>query len=126
MVIDHLNSKDQSIPFRRDLCVDEQLCASKARMYLKHYMPVMPHKWGYKLFILCDVNGFAQKFSENLPKNRLPTEPDLGASSNVVVRLTREMPKNINHRLYFDDYYTPNLLETRFGRIKHRCNIHDL
>jgi len=110
-VIDHLNNKYQSIPFSRDLCVDEQLCATKARMYLKQYMPMKPHKWGYKLFMLCDVNGFAHKFeiytgSENLPKNRLPTEPDLGASANVVVRLTREVPKNVNHRVYFDNYYT--------------------
>jgi len=110
-VIDHLNSKFQSIPFSRDLCVDEQLCATKARMYLKQYMPMKPHKWGYKLFMLCDVNGFAHKFeiytgSENLPKNRLPSELDLGASANVVVRLTRGVPKNMNHRIYFDNYYT--------------------
>ncbi|CAI6371787.1 unnamed protein product [Macrosiphum euphorbiae] len=93
-VVDHLNNKYQRIPFSRDLCVDEQQCATKARMYLKQYMPMKPHKWGYKLFMLCDVNGFADKFeiytsSENLPKNRLPTEPDLGVSANVVVRLTR-------------------------------------
>lgn len=34
-VIDHLNNKYQSIPFSRNLGLDEQLCVTKARMYLK-------------------------------------------------------------------------------------------
>lgn len=37
---------------------------------------------------------------------RLPNEPDLGSSANVVVRLCREIPKNKNHKVYYDNYYT--------------------
>lgn len=32
--------------------------------------------------------------------------PDLGASSNVVVRLTKNVPNFVNHIVYFDNFYT--------------------
>lgn len=110
-VIDHLNSKFRSIPLEEKLSVDEQMCASKARHHMKQYMPAKPHKWGYKLFILCGVSGFSYKFEiytgrENDEINRLPEEPNLGASANVVVRLSRIVPNGKNYVIYFDNYYT--------------------
>ncbi|KAF0750550.1 Uncharacterized protein FWK35_00017276 [Aphis craccivora] len=104
-LIEHLNTKYSSVQCNQYLSVDEQLCATKARSYLKQYLPDKPHKWGYKLFVLCDDDGFSYKFEivtgqENWEKFRLPNEPDLGASSNVVVILTRNVPKNKNHKLY--------------------------
>lgn len=110
-IIDHLNNKFNSIPHIRDLSIDEQLCATKGKSYLKQYMPAKPHKWGYKLFVLCDVNGFSYQFEiysgqENEQRFRLVNEPDLGACGNIVLRLTRNVDKNKNHRLYFDNYYT--------------------
>ncbi|KAJ8944868.1 hypothetical protein NQ314_009358 [Rhamnusium bicolor] len=61
-------------------------------------MPAKPHKWGYKLFVLCGASGFSYNFavysgSENQPKFRSVDEPDLGASSNTVVRLCRAIPR---------------------------------
>lgn len=58
-----------------------------------------------------DDDGFSHKFEiftgqENWEKFRLPNEPDLGASSNVVVRLTRNVPQNKNDTLNCDNYYT--------------------
>ena len=38
--------------------------------------------------------------------HRLPHDLDLGASGNIVVRLSRKIPRNINHKLFFDNYYT--------------------
>jgi hypothetical protein len=60
--------------------------------------------------VLCDVSGFAYQFEiysgqENEAKNRLPSEPGLGGSGNTVVRLLRNASKNINHIVYFDNYY---------------------
>ncbi|KAF2889292.1 hypothetical protein ILUMI_16881 [Ignelater luminosus] len=68
-----------------------------------------PHKWGFKLFILSGVSGLAYKFeiytgTEN--RCRLPNEPDLGTSANIVVRLSRGVPHNQFYRLYFDNYYS--------------------
>lgn len=106
-----LNEKFTSIPCRRDLALDEQLCATKAKNYLKQYLPMKPHKWGYKLYVLSDSKGFSYKFEiytgqENQERFRLQNEQDLGSSANVVIRLTRDVPTNANFRVYFDNYYT--------------------
>nr|XP_023016760.1 piggyBac transposable element-derived protein 1-like [Leptinotarsa decemlineata] len=110
-IIKALSLKFQRVPLEKSLSVDEQLCATKARHHLKQYMPAKPHKWGYKLFVLCGASGFSYNFeiysdAENQPKFRLPDEPDLGAASNTVIRLSREVPTNLNHVVYFDNYYT--------------------
>ncbi|XP_025407636.1 piggyBac transposable element-derived protein 2-like isoform X2 [Sipha flava] len=110
-IIDHLNNRFSSIPCKETLSLDEQLCATKAKSYMKQYLPDKPHKWGFKLFILTDTQGYAYRFEiysgqENNPIFRKTTEPDFGASSNVVIRLTRNVPVNSNHKIYFDNYYT--------------------
>lgn len=110
-LIEHLNERFCSIPLESSLSIDEQMCSTKVRHFMKQYMPNKPHKWGFKLFVLCGVSGFSYKFElyagqENDPSKRLQNEPDLGASSNVVVRLSRIIPKNKNYRLFFDNYYT--------------------
>ncbi|XP_054259861.1 piggyBac transposable element-derived protein 3-like [Macrosteles quadrilineatus] len=109
-IVDALQSRFQTIPYEQMLCVDEQLCATKAHHYMKQYMPKKPHKWGYKLYVLSGVSGFAYRFEiysgqENDPDYRLPGEPDLGSCANVVVRLVRNVPTN-HHQLYFDNFYT--------------------
>ncbi|GFT01330.1 piggyBac transposable element-derived protein 3 [Nephila pilipes] len=55
--------------------------------------------------------GFAYKLElysgqENKEKYRQKSEPDLGASANVVIRLARIISRNKNYTLYFDNYYT--------------------
>lgn len=95
------------------ICIDEQMCATKLRHHMKQNMPNKPHKYGFKLFVLrylvC-VSGFAYDFEiytgAGTSLNRLSKEPDLGASSNNVVRLTRSVAEHANHKLYFDNYYT--------------------
>ncbi|XP_046987167.1 piggyBac transposable element-derived protein 2-like [Schistocerca americana] len=57
------------------------------------------------------ISGYAYDFEiftgdENKPEKRVTGEEDLGASANVVVRLSRILPRNMNHKLYCDNYYT--------------------
>ncbi|XP_065318907.1 piggyBac transposable element-derived protein 3-like [Gordionus sp. m RMFG-2023] len=115
-IVKHFQDRFRTIPKEECLSIDEQICSTKARIHLKQYMPMKPHKWGFKFFILCGVSGFAYDFElysgqENDSEKRPATEPDLGASSNIVVRLSRTIPINQNFKLYFDNYYTSiNLL----------------
>lgn len=107
-IVDKLNETFSGVPMEEYLCVDEQICSTKARSNLKRYNPKKPHKWGYKIYVLSGVSGFAYKIepetgSENIVLNG---EPDLGASSNVVVRMARGIPRHQNYRLYFDNYFT--------------------
>lgn len=107
-LIRSLSSKFSSIPMTEMLSVHEQICSTNSRHHLKQYMPLKPNKWGFKLFILSDVTGFCYKFEiyTGTENKQLAGEPDLGASSNVVVRLTRDVPVNNQYKLYFDNYYT--------------------
>lgn len=110
-LIDYLNNRFSSIPCKQDLSLDEQLCATKVQSYMKQYLPDKPHKLGFKLFVLTDTQGYAYRFEfysgqENNSIFRHPNEPDFGASSNVVVRLSRNVPVNKKHIMYFDNYYT--------------------
>ncbi|KAJ8933065.1 hypothetical protein NQ314_014240 [Rhamnusium bicolor] len=57
-VVDKLNDRFQSIPLQQYLCVDRQLCATKGRYYVKQYLLAKPHKWEYKLYMLCGTDGF--------------------------------------------------------------------
>lgn len=62
-LIDHFNERFGSVPMLQRLCVDEQMCATKLRgTCIKQYMPNKPHKWGFKLFVLCDSTGFSYAF----------------------------------------------------------------
>lgn len=110
-LIDHLNNKFSSVALEAKLSIDEQLCSTKLRHFMKQYLPMKPHKWGFKLFVLCGISGFAYFFEvysgqENSEIRRLITEPDLGACANIVVRLARIIPKNLSYQLFFDNYYT--------------------
>lgn len=107
-IIDTLNKTFGSVPKQDRLCVDEQICSTKIRSYMKQYMPNKPKKWGFKLFVLCDTTGYAYKFEiyNGAPEIPAPTEPDLQPSANIVVRLLREVPRFQNFIIYFDNYYT--------------------
>nr|AGK25051.1 transposase [Chilo suppressalis] len=108
-IIDHLNNKFGSIPYDQRLSIDEQMCATKLAHFMKQYLPNKPHKWGFKLFVMCSLQGFAYQFeiySGKMIHDRLSTEPELGAVSDTVVRLTRRVPRNRNHIIYFDNFYT--------------------
>ena len=53
--------------------------------------------------------GYAHKFevySEQENIEKLPDEPDLGATGNGVVRVLRGVPRKQNHIIYFDKFYT--------------------
>ncbi|KAJ8967797.1 hypothetical protein NQ317_012693 [Molorchus minor] len=57
-LIDHLNNRFSSIPLEPQLAIDEQICATKCRNHMKQYLPMKPHKWGFKFYMLCGVTGF--------------------------------------------------------------------
>lgn len=109
-LIDILNNRFSSVPLEQHLSVDEQMCSTKIRHYMKQYLPKKPHKWGFKLYMIAGVTGFCYKFEiytgQENSANRPEGEPDLGPSSNVVVRLSRNIPEHQSFRLYHDNYYT--------------------
>lgn len=109
-ILDHLTSKFSSIPLEECLSLDEQICGTKIKSYLKQYMPAKPHKWGFKFFVLSGVSGYTYNFEiytgKDEKENIFDNEIHLGASANVVTRLTRVVTQNVNHKIFFDRFYT--------------------
>jgi len=76
--------------------------------HISNSISLKPHKWGYKLFVLCGVSGYGYNFeiytgNENKEDECIRNEPDFGATGNVVVRM---IPENVHHKLFFDNYFT--------------------
>ncbi|CAF4946857.1 unnamed protein product [Pieris macdunnoughi] len=85
------------------------MCSTKVGHFLKQYLPNKPHKWGFKLFVLCSLLGYAYKFiiyagKEN--EERPPDEPDIGVVAQTVMKILRVVSRQRNHIVYFDNYYT--------------------
>ncbi|XP_029347808.1 piggyBac transposable element-derived protein 2-like, partial [Acyrthosiphon pisum] len=88
-LVSYLNNQFGKIPYSRDLSLDEQMCSTKARNILKQHMPNKPHKWGYKLFVICDYKGYSYNLEvytgqENYPKFN---DIDIGASVPLMEHL---------------------------------------
>lgn len=107
-----------TVPFEENLSVDEQICAFKGRSGLKQYNPKKPHRRAYKIFVLSGVSGFPYNFElysgqENVVRDGTP---DCGASGNVVVRLCDPVPRNVRHKVYFDNYFNSPKLQVTLSQ----------
>lgn len=108
-IVNYFNERFETVPLPQHVCVDEQMCATKMKSTLRQYLANKPHKWGFKLFVLSDSFGYSYRFEvycgagDNVV---LPGTPDLGATANVVVRLSKVLPDFRNHIMYFDNFYT--------------------
>ena len=107
-LINKINEQLNSIPIEESSAVDEQIIPFKGRHSIKQYNPKKPHKWGFKVFVLSGVSGFSYNFEvycgggDNIC---LENEPELGVSSNVVMRLARILSDGVNHKLYVDNWF---------------------
>lgn len=117
-ILSHLNEKFATVPMEQRLSIDEQMCATKVAHFMKQYLPNKPHKWGFKLYVICSVKGYAHKFEiyTGQETERFQDEPDFGLVGNVVIRLARGVPRHINHIIYFVNFYTSIPLVTHLAK----------
>lgn len=117
-LIDSLQVKFRELPKTQFLCVDEQIVPFKGRSGLKQYNPKKPNKWGYKIFILCSSKGLVHNFEVYTGSIQpLPGAPDLGASSNVVLRMTQDVPQNKGYLVFFDNWFASLPLFTTLASV---------
>ena len=108
-LLERIRERLGRVPKEEFLAVDEQIIPTKCRSSIKQYNAKKPHKWGYKAFVLSCISGFSYDFEifSGAQSNVVPSgTPDLGASSNVVVRLSQSVPRNVNHKIFFDNWLT--------------------
>ena len=108
-MIDHIRKKFQDLPKIQNLCVDEQLVSFKGKSSAKQYIPNKPKKWGYKLFVLADEKGMMYDFipyTGKIEPVEDPSVPDLKPSANSVLHLAQNISPDVNHLLFFDNWFT--------------------
>ena len=102
------NYRKYFYPFR-NVVIDESLMLFKGRVAFKQYIPSKRHRFGVKLFVLCDCEtGFILDlivYSSNdtdIPKMR-PGNP-MGMSGSIVKMM--QLYLGSGHVLYTDNWYT--------------------
>ena len=118
-LVEGLRQRYGTVAMEEHLSVDEQIVPFKGRSCLRQFNPKKPHKWGYKIWVLCGANGYAFDFEVYTGKcdNVLvDEEDDCGASGNVVIRLARSIPQNLNHKLFYDNFFTSPALQVYLAK----------
>uniref|UniRef100_UPI00358E218E piggyBac transposable element-derived protein 3-like n=1 Tax=Myxine glutinosa TaxID=7769 RepID=UPI00358E218E len=91
--------------------IDEQMIPFKGRSSMKQYIKNKPHKWGIKVFTRAGVSGINYDFEIYTGKGTVANERGLGVGGEVVLRLLAEIPKGLNYKCFFNNWFTsPELL----------------
>ena len=102
-----MRGKCQQLPQEENHSVDEQIIPTKTRTSLKQYLPNKPNKWGIKVWARCGVSGILYNFEVYTGKTtKAEAKPELLMGGNVVCRLTQSLPKNVNHKVFFDNFFS--------------------
>ncbi len=92
----------------KNLSVDERMVVTKARISLKQYIKNKPTKWGIKLFVLCDSNGYTVDF--NIYTGKSSVVSGKGLSFDAVMSLVRKEFLGSGYHIYCDNFYTSPVL----------------
>ena len=111
--VDSLNANFMKTVPAEHLSCDEQIVPFKGKSGLKQYNQKKPKKWGYKFFVLCGVDGLIHNFEiYDGAIQTCPGQPDIKASGNIVLRLLQNIPRNVGHKIYCDNWFTGMSLVT--------------
>lgn len=123
-IVETLKMKFKSlfVPYK-NLCIDESIMVWKGRLSFKQYVPTKRHRFGIKLFVLCDCQtGYVVDFlvytgaATNIDEN-----PALGISGSVVATLLAPYLGK-GHSLFTDNWYTsPQLCQYLFEHKTGAC-----
>ena len=97
------------MPYQK-LVIDESLVLWRGRLSFKQYIPSKRHRFGLKLFVLCDCkSGYVQDIILYTGSETHLDHEEEGLPSNVVKTLMSPYLDK-NHILYVDNWYTSPLL----------------
>lgn len=121
MVLDEISANFQAglIPFQ-NLVIDESLVLWKGRLSFKQFIKSKRHRFGIKLFILCDCEtDYILKFIiyTGATTNLIACDSNLGTSGSVVNTLMKNYLRK-GHNLFTDNWYTSPILAQFLSRNK--------
>ena len=84
--------------------IDEQIVPAKTKFSgIRQYNPKKPKKWGFKNFVRAGGSGFMHDFFFHAGAKSAGITT-CGAA-DVVKKLCETMPSNLNHKLFFDNWF---------------------
>ena len=88
--------------------VDEQIIPLKSRhMKIRQYNPKKPKKWGFKNLVRAGRSGFMYDFYLYAGKEKPdPESQGLQKCAQVVSKLCKDLPPNMGHKIFFDNWFT--------------------
>ena len=84
------------------LTLDESMAAFQGRSPIKQYMPMKPHKWGYKIWGLASDDYLLRV---EVYEGKEPHPSAHGATYDLVIRIT-DGYQNMNQILFMDSWFT--------------------
>jgi hypothetical protein len=105
-ILNHLLQQFQKyyVP-EEEMALDEGMIPTKNRLAIKQYLKDKPVKWGIKSFILCESKtGYiwnAEVYTGKVTGSQIEK---LGATGNVVIRLTEKL-QGLGYCIYMDRFY---------------------
>ncbi|XP_064598479.1 piggyBac transposable element-derived protein 4-like [Liolophura sinensis] len=90
---------------KRDLCMDESMVLWRGRLLFRQYIKNKRHKYGVKLYELCESDGMVLKILiYSGTRTNVDDDLQLGQSAAVVLHLMSDFLDK-GHVLYTDNYY---------------------
>ncbi|KAK2706353.1 hypothetical protein QYM36_016404 [Artemia franciscana] len=77
----------------------------KERLGFRQYLKDKPHSWGVKVFTRAGISGIVYDTEISTGKRAIEIF-ELGQGTDVVLPLVENLPKFMNFKLFFDNFYT--------------------
>ena len=109
-LVECIRSRCLELPREEYCSVDEQMIPFEGRAPAKQFVSNKPNPIGLKNFVLCGKSGRALDFElyqgavTGIPKKF--KKLGLGLGTSIVLRLSETVPKQINHKIVSDSYFT--------------------
>src|ERR1044072_1412740 len=83
--------------------IDEAMILWRGRLAFRQYIPGKRHKYGVKLYMLCDKSGYM--WNSSVYCGRSDSMGGFGHAETDVLKLM-EKRLDLGHQLYVDNFYT--------------------
>ncbi|XP_045467004.1 piggyBac transposable element-derived protein 4-like [Harmonia axyridis] len=84
------------------LVIDESMVPFRGRLKFRQYIPNKTHRYGIKLYKLCSPEGF----NTIIYTGKGETNPDLGHSQSIVIKLLQCVENKSGKLLFADNFYS--------------------
>ena len=103
-IMDHLNNvMKNNYVLNKNLSIDESMMLWRGRLMFRQYIKNKKHKYGIKLYNLCESNGLIIKIKIYCGKEE-GTQTDMGHASDVVLHLAEDFLDK-GYVLFMDNFY---------------------